>query len=216
MSSPPRRAHAMRSSYSAATTARTTTSSSTTTARRSTELTGYGSTAPLPTARTASLDVASDVLLGLADALLPATEAHTARKKEEFAARDTALAVAVWRKDVEIDELYNSMFRELITYMMEDPRTITLGSHCLFIAKNLERIGDHTTHIAEMAYFIQEGEPLGDDRPKGEPVAPAIVEEGNRGDVRENTGRRRRGGIEPSAELQPRQGRLRRGRLFGR
>lgn len=85
--------------------------------------------------------------------------------------RDTALAVAVWRKDVEIDEIYNSLFREVVTYMMEDPRMIGLGSQYLFIAKNLERIGDHTTHIAELVYYIVEGEPLGDDRPKGEPMS---------------------------------------------
>ncbi|MEL7416651.1 MAG: PhoU domain-containing protein, partial [Pseudomonadota bacterium] len=61
-------------------------------------------------------------------------------------------------------------FREVVTYMMEDPRTIGLGSQLLFIAKNLERIGDHTTHLGEMIYYIVEGEPLGDDRPKGEPL----------------------------------------------
>jgi phosphate transport system protein len=85
--------------------------------------------------------------------------------------RDTALAVAVWRKDVEIDETYNALFREVVTYMMEDPRMIGLGSQLLFIAKNLERIGDHTTHIAELVYYVVEGEPLGDDRPKGDPMS---------------------------------------------
>lgn len=89
---------------------------------------------------------------------------------DAFTSRDTALAVSVWRRDVEIDELYNSLFRELVTYMMEDPRLISLGSQYLFIAKNLERIGDHTTHIAEITYYVVEGEPLGDDRPKGEPI----------------------------------------------
>jgi phosphate transport system protein len=89
---------------------------------------------------------------------------------DAFTARDTALAVSVWRRDIEIDETYNSLFRELITYMMEDPRTIGMCSQLMFVAKNLERIGDHTTFIAEMAYYVVEGEPLGDDRPKGEPV----------------------------------------------
>ena len=89
---------------------------------------------------------------------------------DAYTARDTALAVAVWRRDVEIDETYNSLFRELITYMMEDPRTIGMCSQLMFVAKNLERIGDHTTFIAEMAYYVVEGEPLGDDRPKGEPI----------------------------------------------
>ncbi|HEU0221716.1 MAG TPA: phosphate signaling complex protein PhoU [Paracoccaceae bacterium] len=85
--------------------------------------------------------------------------------------RDTPLAVAVWRKDVELDEMYNSLFREVVTYMMEDPRMIGIGSQFLFIAKNLERIGDHTTHIAELVYYVVEGEPLGDERPKGEPIS---------------------------------------------
>ncbi len=89
---------------------------------------------------------------------------------DAYTARDTALAVSVWKRDIEIDEMYNSLFRELITYMMEDPRTITLCSQLMFVAKNLERIGDHTTFIAEMTYYVVEGEPLGDDRPKGEPV----------------------------------------------
>jgi phosphate transport system protein len=89
---------------------------------------------------------------------------------DAYTARDTALAVSVWRRDVEIDEIYNSLFRELITYMMEDPRTIGMCSQLMFVAKNLERIGDHTTFIAEMAYYVVEGEPLGDERPKGEPV----------------------------------------------
>jgi phosphate transport system protein len=89
---------------------------------------------------------------------------------DAYTARDTALAVSVWRRDIEIDETYNSLFRELITYMMEDPRTIGMCSQLMFVAKNLERIGDHTTFIAEMAYYVVEGEPLGDERPKGEPV----------------------------------------------
>lgn len=60
--------------------------------------------------------------------------------------------------------------------MMEDPRTIGLGSQMLFVAKNLERIGDHTTHIAESVHYIVEGQPLGDDRPKGDPVSMEVFE----------------------------------------
>ncbi|TVQ57179.1 MAG: phosphate transport system regulatory protein PhoU [Rhodobacteraceae bacterium] len=89
---------------------------------------------------------------------------------DAYTARDTAIAVAVWNRDIEIDEMYNSLFRELVTYMMEDPRTIGLCSQLMFVAKNLERIGDHATFIAEMAYYVATGEPLGDDRPKGEPL----------------------------------------------
>ena len=87
-----------------------------------------------------------------------------------FAAKDTDLAVEIWNRDIELDEAYNAIFREVITYMMEDPRAIGFGSQLLFIAKNLERIGDHTTHISEGIYYVVKGEPLGDDRPKGEPI----------------------------------------------
>ncbi len=89
---------------------------------------------------------------------------------DAYVSRDTDLAVAIWRRDAELDETYNAIFREVVTYMMEDARTIGLGSQLLFIAKNLERIGDHTTHVAENIYYIVKGEPLGDDRPKGEPI----------------------------------------------
>ncbi len=84
--------------------------------------------------------------------------------------RDADLAVEIWENDVDIDEMYNTIFREVVTYMMEDSRKISAGSQLLFIAKNLERIGDHTTHISEMIYYVVHGKPLGDDRPKGEPL----------------------------------------------
>ena len=63
----------------------------------------------------------------------------------------------VWRSDQVVDDIYNAMFRELITYMMEDPRNITPCTHLLFIAKNLERIGDHATNIAETVYYAVTG-----------------------------------------------------------
>ncbi len=94
------------------------------------------------------------------------TQTLVAEVLDAYTARDTALAVSVWKRDVEIDEMHNSIFRELITYMMEDQRTIGLCSQLLFVVKNLERIGDHATFIAEMTYFVVEGRPLGDDRPK--------------------------------------------------
>lgn len=87
---------------------------------------------------------------------------------DAFTSRDVEAATAVWKRDVEIDELYNALFRELVTYMMEDPRTIGAGSHYLFIAKNLERIGDHATHIAELTHYLVKGTPLGGERPRGE------------------------------------------------
>jgi phosphate transport system protein len=77
-------------------------------------------------------------------------------------------AVAVWARDDEVDEHYNSLFRELLTYMMADPRTINSCAHLLFIAKNLERIGDHATNLAEIVYFEITGEDLISERPKSE------------------------------------------------
>jgi phosphate transport system protein len=75
-------------------------------------------------------------------------------------------ALAVWRSDEDLDGLYNSIFRELLTYMMEDPRMIGLCIHLLFCAKNIERIGDHTTNIAENIYFLVHGKPITESRPK--------------------------------------------------
>jgi phosphate transport system protein len=84
-------------------------------------------------------------------------------------------ALLVWRSDAAIDEIYNGLFRELITYMMEDPRNITPCTHLLFIAKNLERIGDHATNIAELVHYAVTGTPLSDARPKGDTSAYAVV-----------------------------------------
>ncbi len=66
---------------------------------------------------------------------------------------DAAKAMQVWRSDQAVDDIYNAIFRELVTYMMEDPRNITPCTHLLFIAKNLERIGDHATNIAETVHY---------------------------------------------------------------
>jgi phosphate transport system protein len=88
---------------------------------------------------------------------------------------DTAKAIEVWRSDRVVDDIYNALFRELITYMMEDPRNITPCTHLLFIAKNLERIGDHATNIAETVYYAVEGEVIPDVRPKGDTSAYAVV-----------------------------------------
>lgn len=79
---------------------------------------------------------------------------------------DAERALAVRSRDQEVDDLYSSLFREILTYMMEDPRTITAGTHLMFIAKNIERIGDHATNIAEMTYFLVTGRSLNDQRPK--------------------------------------------------
>ncbi|MEO8713741.1 MAG: phosphate signaling complex protein PhoU [Acetobacteraceae bacterium] len=89
--------------------------------------------------------------------------------------RDPEKAIEVWRSDQIIDDLYTSIFRELITYMMEDPRNITPCTHLLFIAKNLERIGDHATNVAETIYYAITGEVLPDARPKGDTSPYAVV-----------------------------------------
>ena len=87
---------------------------------------------------------------------------------DAYAARDDERARAVWRRDEEVDEHYDSIFRELLTYMMGDPRTITSCAHLLFVAKNLERIGDHATNIAEQLYYLVHGTPIIGARPKGD------------------------------------------------
>jgi phosphate transport system protein len=91
-------------------------------------------------------------------------------------AGDTDKAIKVWRRDAEVDQLYNSLFRELLTYMMEDPRNITGCTHLLFIAKNVERMGDHATNIAETVHYQVKGTKLPDDRPKGNDPSFAIAE----------------------------------------
>jgi phosphate transport system protein len=85
---------------------------------------------------------------------------------DAFASRDLAAARSVWERDNEIDAMYTSLFRELLTYMMEDPRHITMCTHLLFCAKNIERIGDHATNIAETLHYLITGTPLTEERPK--------------------------------------------------
>ncbi len=97
---------------------------------------------------------------------------------DAFGSRDAEKAIAVWRADVGIDELYNSVFRELLTYMMEDPRTIGLCTHLLFAAKNIERIGDHTTNIAENVQYLVTGRMVNEDRPKGQDASLLLLREG--------------------------------------
>ncbi len=88
---------------------------------------------------------------------------------------DAAKAMQVWRSDQAVDDIYTAIFRELVTYMMEDPRNITPCTHLLFIAKNLERIGDHATNIAETVHYAVTGEALPESRPKGDTSAYAVV-----------------------------------------
>ncbi|RDE08195.1 phosphate signaling complex protein PhoU [Pelagibacterium lacus] len=79
---------------------------------------------------------------------------------DAFTGRDKDIAVEVVERDTDVDALYVSLFRELLTYMMEDPRNITMCTHLLFCGKNLERVGDHATNIAEQAYFLATGKTL--------------------------------------------------------
>jgi phosphate transport system protein len=100
---------------------------------------------------------------------------------DAYIERDSEKAVAVWHADEEVDEMYISLFRELLTYMMEDARRITPCTHVLFIAKNIERIGDHVTNICESIYFQVHGTRLREARPRGRgsDSAPAADGTGN-------------------------------------
>lgn len=94
---------------------------------------------------------------------------------DAYVARDAERAIEVWESDEEIDEMYTALFRELLTYMMEDPRNISAGTHLLFIAKNIERIGDHATNVAETVHFLATGRRLEGGRPKGDTSSFEVV-----------------------------------------
>ena len=94
---------------------------------------------------------------------------------DAYSDRNAAGAEAVWRQDNEIDEIYNSLFRELLTYMMEDPRTIGLCTHLLFVAKNIERCGDHATNVAETVYHMVSGGHLATERPKADVTSSTTI-----------------------------------------
>jgi phosphate transport system protein len=87
---------------------------------------------------------------------------------DSYVGRDLEKALAVWNGDEQIDAMCTSIFRELLTYMMEDPRNITPCIHLMFCAKNIERMGDHATNVAETVYYMIEGHSMPDLRPKGD------------------------------------------------
>lgn len=89
--------------------------------------------------------------------------------------RDADRALLAWARDEELDTMYTSHFRELLTYMMEDPRNITACTHLLFIAKNIERIGDHATNIAENIYFLVHGTQISQTRRKGDESSSVVA-----------------------------------------
>jgi phosphate transport system protein len=88
--------------------------------------------------------------------------------------QDDVKALDVWERDTAVDDLYNSLFRELLTYMMEDPRLITPCTHLLFAAKNVERMGDHVTNLAEIVYYLVRGDLIEDTRPKTDTTSYAV------------------------------------------
>ncbi|MBC6404556.1 MAG: phosphate signaling complex protein PhoU [Rhodospirillales bacterium] len=99
---------------------------------------------------------------------------------DAYVTRNPEGALEVWRRDEEVDEVYSGLFRELLTYMMEDPRNITPCTHLMFIAKNVERIGDHATNLAEVLYYQVTGKTIAGGRPKGDasPFEVAQPEDG--------------------------------------
>ncbi len=98
------------------------------------------------------------------------------RVLDAYAARDVEEAMEVWKRDEEIDAMCVSLFRELLTYMMEDPRNITFCIHLLFSAKNIERMGDHATNIAETVHYMIKGEPIVSQRPKADTTSFAVAQ----------------------------------------
>ena len=98
---------------------------------------------------------------------------------DAYAAHDLPAAMAVWKGDEEVDAICTSLFRELLTYMMEDPRNISFCIHLMFCAKNIERMGDHATNIAETVFYMIEGQQMIDKRPKGDMTAFTTAIPGN-------------------------------------
>ncbi len=101
---------------------------------------------------------------------------------DAYAAHDLPAAMKVWKGDEEIDAICTSLFRELLTYMLEDPRNIGFCIHLMFCAKNIERIGDHATNIAETVFYMIEGQPLLNQRPKGDMITFAAAPDRGLGD----------------------------------
>jgi phosphate transport system protein len=96
---------------------------------------------------------------------------------DAYVQKNSKAALDVWQRDGQIDSLNTSLFRELLTYMMEDPRNISFCTHLLFVAKNVERIGDHTTNIAETVHYLASGETLTAERPKNDRSSDAMAQE---------------------------------------
>lgn len=108
----------------------------------------------------------SSTLNGTLRRMSRVVEAMLADALDAYVNRDQTKAEDVIERDLEADQIYNSLFRELLTHMMEDPRTIAPAMHLHFIAKNIERVGDHATNLAEQAIYLVTGSFPSDDRPK--------------------------------------------------
>ena len=116
----------------------------------------------------------SEPLAPLTSSIERMGELVTTRLKDvldALSSREVDQAIAVWQQDHEVDEHYDAIFRELLTYMMGDPRMITACAHLLFVAKNLERIGDHATNIAEILHYEITGVELTEERPKSDSLS---------------------------------------------
>ena len=94
---------------------------------------------------------------------------------DAYSQRDPEAALAVWRRDQEIDAMYSSLYTELLTEMMDEPHSVGLYAHLLFSAKNIERIGDHATNIAETIYYCITGKVLGEERPKSDRTSRTLI-----------------------------------------
>ena len=114
------------------------------------------------------LDMHPQKLIRGVEHMATLVEALLKRVLDAYASHDVAAALAVWNGDEEVDAICTSLFRELLTYMMEDARNITFCMHLMFCAKDIERMGDHATNIAETVYYMIEGRPITDQRPKGD------------------------------------------------
>jgi phosphate transport system protein len=115
-----------------------------------------------------SSDIYPQTLIRGVEHMADLVEAQLKQVLDAFAGRDVQSALAVWKGDEDVDALCTSLFRELLTYMMEDPRNITFCMHLMFCAKDIERMGDHATNIAETVYYMIEGRQIADPRPKGD------------------------------------------------
>ncbi len=117
-----------------------------------------------------------DVSTGLVERMSKLVQTMVKDVLDAYVARDTEMALDVRMRDEEVDQMHNTLYRELLTYMMEDPRNITPCMHRLFIAKNIERMGDHVTGITEQLCYLVTGAMPDDERPKGDTTSSMAID----------------------------------------